>query len=146
MAKDKGLLGQSVLIKDSLQSQMIMCEKRFDPRVLQKGGNGLYMEGEEGEPDASNGGSISKADEYPSKCLIPNSWTDLKLVSIRVYNDNWSIFEFALPSESCLNLPVLGHFMIKAPGKGHDGGDAIRQYTSISPFNKRGSFEIMVKR
>ena len=121
---------------------MIMCEKRFDPRVLQKGVNGLYMEG---EPDASSG-SISKDDEYPSTCLIPNSWTDLKLVSTRVYNDNWSIFEFALPPESCLNLPVLGHLMIKAPGKGHDGGDAIQPYTSISPFNKRGSFEIMVKR
>ena len=116
---------------------MITCEKRFGSYVLQTEGNGLYSE------------PSSALDEYASSCVIPNHWMDLKLLSRRCYNDNTSIFEFALPSackEGSLNLPVLGHLIVKAPGKEHDGGDAVRPYTSISPFSKQGSFEILVKR
>ena len=123
---------------------MITCEKRFGSYVLQKKGNGLYS-----EPPSVLGGSLA-GEEYASPCVIPNHWVDLKLLSRRCYNDNTSIFEFALPSacneSSSLNLPVLGHLIVKAPGKEHDGSDAVRPYTSISPFGKQGSFEILVKR
>ena len=122
---------------------MITNEKRFGSYVLHKDGNGLYSEPPHRLCEHSS------EEEFVSSCVIPNRWVDLKLLSKRVYNDNTSIFEFSIPQEcgeSSLNLPVLGHLIVKAPGKEHNGGDAVRPYTSISPFNKKGSFEILVKR
>ena len=140
MRKSMLLMNPSWMDHKQAGSGMITCEKRFGSYVLRKDGNSLYS-----EPSYILGPMVEE--EYASSCVIPNRWIDLKLLSKRTYNDNTSIFEFALPpGESVLNLPVLGHLIVKAPGKEHDGGDAIRPYTSISPFDKRGSFEILVKR
>lgn len=81
-------------------------------------------------------------------CALSSEWTGLKLKSIEPYNHDTSIFEFELPSsKQRLNLPVMDHLLVKAPGKEHPchgGGDAIRPYTAI--WEKDGSFAIMVKR
>eukprot|EP01031_Cornospumella_fuschlensis_P027546 gene27546-33272_t len=71
--------------------------------------------------------------DVPSLCAIPPSWTALILRHIEKYNYDTSIFTFCLPEgRTRLNLPVGGFLLILAPGCEHDGGDAIRPYTSIS--------------
>lgn len=60
----------------------------------------------------------------------------------------FSIFRFKLPSESPrLNLPIGATLLIRGPGKDHDGGDAIRPYTSITDNRiAEGYFDILCKR
>lgn len=86
--------------------------------------------------------------QYASSCKIPsNKWMPLPLVSIRQYNRDTSIFEFSLPpGSSTLALPLLGHLLILFPASELDGEDAIRPYTSVSPLNQTGTFELLVKR
>lgn len=86
---------------------------------------------------------------YVSTCVIPTSWTPLTLLSKRPYNHDTSIFEFALPvgyEKNSLALPVTAHLLVLAPHSQKDGSDAVRPYTSISSFEKTGSFELLVKR
>jgi NAD(P)H-flavin reductase len=85
--------------------------------------------------------------EYVSTCSIKNNWIELELLNITVYNDDTSIFRFQLPNnEKNLNLPVGGFLLVLASDCEHDGGGAIRPYTSISPELGLGYFEIIVKR
>jgi len=84
---------------------------------------------------------------YETSCVIPNSWISLKLVKITPYNHDTSLFEFALPSPtSSLSLPVCSSLNFCAPGKEHDGADAIRSYTSISSPEVLGKFQVICKR
>jgi hypothetical protein len=88
-----------------------------------------------------------------SSCTISSFWSELSLLSITPYNHDTSIFRFALPPEAeKLNLPIGGFLLVLAPGREHDGTDAVRPYTSITDDviqNKEGfipSFDILCKR
>jgi Oxidoreductase FAD-binding domain len=120
---------------------MITCEKRF----------GSFVRSKVDVYNASvSTSSCDEDDEFASSCVIPsNRWIPLPLVSRREYNQDTSIFEFALPlgyEDSTLALPVLGHLLVRAPGCEANGEDAIRPYTSISPLDRKGTFELLVKR
>ena len=120
---------------------MISTEKRYGQYVL-KPATEIFA--------SYLGDDAGDNQRYVSSCAISSRWTSLVLVSKRQYNHDTSIFRFALPAGvSRLNLPVGSHLLIKAPGAEHDGGDAIRPYTSVSddalPENS-GQFEILVKR
>lgn len=85
--------------------------------------------------------------EYASSCCIPTTWIDLSLLDIQKYNDDTSIFSFAIPPNcEYLNLPTCGCLLLLAPDVEHGGGDAIRPYTPISPSELKGSFQLLVKR
>ena len=85
--------------------------------------------------------------EYASSCCIPTTWIDLPLLSITPYNHDTSIFSFGLP-KGAINpgLPTCGCLLMMAPGADHDGSDAIRPYTPISPPNTLGRFDLLIKR
>jgi len=93
------------------------------------------------------------------KCSISSEWTSLELLSIDAYNHDTSIFTFQLPtatvngrSNKYLNLPVGGFLLVLGPYCDHDGGHAIRPYTSISDdyhdnLDKvTGIFQVLCKR
>jgi hypothetical protein len=70
---------------------------------------------------------------FISTCTIPSFWTELSLLSITPYNHDTSIFRFTLPPRAQkLNLPIGGFVLVLAPGREHDGSDAVRPYTSVS--------------
>ena len=116
---------------------MITAVKKFGSYVRER--VDLYDQGSE-----ETGQTVV---DYTSSCVIPNQWTPLTLLSKRPYNEDTSIFEFALPAGcEVLGLPVTGHLLVLAPGAEKDGTDAVRPYTSISSLDKSDSFELMVKR
>lgn len=95
----------------------------------------------------------SEASAEPSSnedCAIPSAWTALTLIEIKPINYNTSIFRFQLlDSTSRLRLPVGSFLLIKAPGREHDGSDAIRPYTNIEDDSLEeniGFFDILCKR
>lgn len=74
-------------------------------------------------------------------CAIGPTWTALELISIKRYNHDTSIFEFKLPDPNMnLNLPVTGHFLVKAYS---DDEVHVRPYTAIE--ESPGTFKMMVK-
>lgn len=80
--------------------------------------------------------------------LNSSSWTPLKLVAIKIYNHDTSVFKFSLPDGiPALSLPLGAYLLVKAPGCDHDSTDAIRPYASISEDEScPGCFEILCKR
>jgi len=107
-------------------------------------------------------GTVS-TEESAQTCAVPSDWTELKLLEVRPYNHDTSLFRFQLPEgKAKLNLPVGGFLLVLAPGCEHDGTDAIRPYTSIQdddvqPWhalpstdcisnNVAGTFELLCKR
>ena len=70
--------------------------------------------------------------QYASSSCIPTSWAKCKLVQVAKYNHDTSVFVFATPDGATnLNLPVCGCLLLRAPGREHGGGDAVRPYTPI---------------
>ena len=68
--------------------------------------------------------SPSHGGEELGGCCIPSRWTPLKLLAVKLYNDNTSIFTFRLPYENRrLDLPPGAALMVKVPGVEHGGGD-----------------------
>lgn len=103
-----------------------------------------------GRSSSGSSGSSSSVN-----CSIPSEWTSLELLSIDVYNHDTSIFTFQLPigrGIKYLNLPAGGFLLVLGPNCDHDGGHAIRPYTSISDdyYDNRdkvtGSFKVLCKR
>lgn len=165
----------------SSTTQMITTEKRFGSYVLKKidyedllQSNAGYHITEElintdndSEIDnnrsqtqlmdsSSDGTDIQlKRSSSSLNCSIPSEWSSLELLSIDDYNHDTSIFTFQLPTDrgnKYLNLPVGGFLLILGPNCDHDGGHAIRPYTSISDdyHDNRdkvtGSFKVLCKR
>jgi hypothetical protein len=105
------------------------------------------------EPSTATPSELLAADpvSYASACVIPTSWTALPVLSIAVYSHDTSVFTFGLPGggaggEGCLGLPACACLLALAPGADHDGSDAVRPYTPISPGDKKGSFDLLIKR
>jgi ferredoxin-NADP reductase len=80
------------------------------------------------------------------QCLLGNQWTSCELLSTRRYNHDSTVFRFKLPATESLNLKPGAYLLIKAPNREHNGGDAIRPYTTISFDNPIAYFDILVKR
>ena len=58
-----------------------------------------------------------------------------------------SVFTFALLNpRRKLSLPPGAFIYVRAPGREHGGGDAIRPYTAISDPSVKGSFDMLIKR
>lgn len=107
---------------------MITNKKVFGAYVLSK--HNLDVEDSNDKNDVASDYVVV---ERPEMCSIPPSWTALELVNVQPYNKDTSIFKFRLPpGKKRLNLPVGAFMLIKAPNCEHDGGDAVRPYTSIS--------------
>ena len=83
---------------------------------------------------------------YLGACSIPTTWVPLVLHSHRPYNHDTSLLEFSLPNGCSLGLPFGSFLHVVAPGSAHDGGDAVRAYTAVSPPSHQGSFTMLVKR
>ena len=99
--------------------------------------------------------------QYASSSCIPTSWAKCKLVQVAKYNHDTSVFVFATPDGATnLNLPVCGCLLLRAPGREHGGGDAVRPYTPIGEsggpsdwwhalvgtVDARGRFALLIKR
>mmetsp|Transcript_15450 Transcript_15450/g.39854 ORF Transcript_15450/g.39854 Transcript_15450/m.39854 type:complete len:299 (+) Transcript_15450:30-926(+) len=84
--------------------------------------------------------------EYASSCFLPTEWKSLPLLARRQVNHDSTIYEFGLPEGQSLNLPVCSCILMKAPGRGADGADAVRPYTPISDDSMLGKMELLVKR
>ena len=89
---------------------------------------------------------LSSAVEYASSCYLPTEWTALPLVARREVSADSTIYDFGLPEKQSLNLPVCACLLLKAPGAGMEGSDAVRPYTPISDNSMVGRFELLVKR
>jgi hypothetical protein len=85
--------------------------------------------------------------EYASCCTIPTSWIELPVLDIQVYNHDTSIFTFEVPpGHDNLSLPTCACLLALGPGADHNGSDAIRPYTPISPGDRKQSFQLLIKR
>jgi len=84
--------------------------------------------------------------EYCSQCFLPTEFIPLKLLAREEYNKDSTIYDFELPRNTSLNLPACACLLLKAPGRGPDGEDAIRPYTPISDNAVLGKFRLLVKR
>ena len=89
---------------------------------------------------------VSSPLEYASSCFLPTEWTALPLLARREVSADTTIYDFELPEKQRLNLPVCACVLLKAPGCGPDGADAVRPYTPISDNSLVGRFELLVKR
>ena len=108
-------------------------------------------------------------------CAISRKcWKEYKLISKVPFNHDTCLFEFALDNkDQLLNLPVTAHILVRIPlpetlDKNHHENSfheyntnhqhsisssshvshswSVRPYTSISPFQQRGTFTLMIKR
>jgi len=84
--------------------------------------------------------------EYASQCFFPTDFVPVKLLSKAEYNHDSTVYDFELPRCTSLNLPACACVLLKAPGRGPDGEDAIRPYTPISDNSMMGKFRLLVKR
>ena len=84
--------------------------------------------------------------EFASSCTLPTEWQALPLIARREVSCDSTAYEFGLPEGRSLNLPVCACILMKAPGRGVDGTDAVRPYTPISDNSVLGKFELLVKR
>ena len=87
---------------------------------------------------------------YASSCVIPTTWTPLELLGVTPYNEDVSFFDFALPqpasASATLQLPTCACLLLRAPGREHGGGDAVRPYTPVSRSSSTpGSFRLIIK-
>ncbi|KAJ8613895.1 hypothetical protein CTAYLR_008681 [Chrysophaeum taylorii] len=65
-------------------------------------------------------------------CGLPATWTPCPLKRVVPHNHDTAVFVFATPDDTPLRLPVCGCIHLKAPGREHGGGDAVRPYTPIA--------------
>ena len=84
--------------------------------------------------------------EYASSCYIPTEWLGLPLLAKREVSPDTTVYDIGLPEGQSLQLPVCACILLKAPGCGPDGADAVRPYTPISDNSMTGKFELLVKR
>jgi len=84
--------------------------------------------------------------EHASSCYLPTEWHPLKLVGRREVSHDSTVYDFGLPDGQSLELPVCACILMKAPGRGAEGADAVRPYTPISDNSMLGKFELLVKR
>lgn len=142
---------------------MITTEKRFGSYVLKKidyedilqSNASTLITNDDVDTYDDHNYDDSSGSSSSVNCSIPSEWTSLELLSIDVYNHDTSIFTFQLPvgrGIKYLNLPAGGFLLILGPNCDHDGGHAIRPYTSISDdyYDNRdkvtGSFKVLCKR
>lgn len=142
---------------------MITTEKRFGSYVLKKidyedilqSNASTLINNDNVDTYDDHNYDDSSGSSSSVNCSIPSEWTSLELLSIDVYNHDTSIFTFQLPvgrGIKYLNLPAGGFLLILGPNCDHDGGHAIRPYTSISDdyYDNRdkvtGSFKVLCKR
>lgn len=95
-----------------------------------------------------------KGIERVSSCWLPTSWVAVRIIAVRDYNHNSSVYTFGLPFGQQLNLPVCACLLLRAPGRGRieNGGaadwdpkqDAVRPYTPIADLPSK--FELLIKR
>ena len=103
-------------------------------------------------PPKRSAASDAAAAAAVAECAIGSEWTSLHLMRVVPYNRDTSVFTFALPPREGggvftggLGLPVTGHLLVRAPGREHGGGDAVRPYTSVSR-RYDGTFDVIMKR
>ena len=72
----------------------------------------------------------------------------MELLKKEMFNHDTGIFHFKVPGGGkTLQLPTCACILLKAPGREHGGGDAVRAYTPISTDdNEDGSFRLLIKR
>jgi len=87
----------------------------------------------------------ASATEYASSCYIPTDWLGLPLLAKRDVSHDTTIYDIGLPEGQSLELPVCACILLKAPGCGPEGADAVRPYTPISDDSVTGKFELLVK-
>lgn len=84
--------------------------------------------------------------EYASSCFIPTTWLPLPLLARKSVNHDTSVLEFGLPEGQSLDLPACACILLRAPGRGAGGEDAVRPYTPISDNATTGKFSLLIKR
>uniref|UniRef100_A0A7S2QRW4 NADH-cytochrome b5 reductase n=1 Tax=Norrisiella sphaerica TaxID=552664 RepID=A0A7S2QRW4_9EUKA len=84
---------------------------------------------------------------YPYKpiCFLDDEWKSLPLRDVRQATQNSKLFQFELPDDEALHLPVCACLLVKAPGAGEKGSDVVRPYTPVSEEGREGSFDLLVK-
>ncbi|KAI0829133.1 ferredoxin reductase-like C-terminal NADP-linked domain-containing protein [Trametes gibbosa] len=84
--------------------------------------------------------------------LDPQNFLDFKLKKVEPYNHNTARFVFELPPDTASLLPVASCVVVKSapdaatPLLDAKGKPVIRPYTPISPSDKAGELEFLVKR
>jgi cytochrome-b5 reductase len=76
-------------------------------------------------------------------CSIGVDFAPFKLTAIVPHSHDSKIFEFGLPEDQSLNLPVCACILLK--GKTADGEDAVRPYTPVSDNTVLGKFQLLIK-
>eukprot|EP01052_Picozoa_sp_SAG31_P006128 SAG31_NODE_279_length_18600_cov_21.254527_2_plen_296_part_00 len=81
--------------------------------------------------------------ERASSCWLPTEFVDLPLLAVLPCNHDSKIFEFGLPPNTSLDLPVCACLLMK--GTAPDGESVVRPYTPISANSMQGKFQLLVK-
>jgi len=72
---------------------------------------------------------------YASSCVVPVEWFELPLLTQREHNHDTTVYGFGLPQrEQRLSLPACACLLVRAPGRGRDGRDAVRAYFFFFAF------------
>eukprot|EP00931_Biecheleriopsis_adriatica_P064932 TRINITY_DN39587_c0_g2_i1.p1 TRINITY_DN39587_c0_g2~~TRINITY_DN39587_c0_g2_i1.p1 ORF type:complete len:273 (-),score=35.64 TRINITY_DN39587_c0_g2_i1:9-806(-) len=78
--------------------------------------------------------------------LHPQEWRQFKIVSKKQMSSNMWLFRFALPENATLGCEeVERHVRVRLPVQGGSAPSVVREYTPVSPLNRRGSFDLAVK-
>ncbi|KAH9854521.1 cytochrome-b5 reductase [Lenzites betulinus] len=101
-------------------------------------------------------GSVAAAPAKPKisdkSALDPQNFVDFKLKKIEPYNYNTARFVFELPADTASLLPVASCVVVKSAADAANplldakGKPVIRPYTPISPSDKPGELEFLIKR
>ncbi|KAI0031035.1 cytochrome-b5 reductase [Vararia minispora EC-137] len=82
--------------------------------------------------------------------LDPKEFKDFKLKRVEPYNHNTSRFVFELPKDEASLLPVASCVVIRSSDPAAladaDGKPVVRPYTPISPPDRRGELEFLIKK
>ena len=83
------------------------------------------------------------ASDPPS--YFPTEFLSVPVRAIRKETHNSFVITFGLPEGVSLNLPISSAILMRAPGAGKNGGDAIKPYNPISSNAQLGSFDLLIK-
>ena len=76
-------------------------------------------------------------------CYFPTNFLEVPVKAVKQDTHDTYIITFHLPKGVGLNLPVSSAIVMSAPGK--DGTEIARPYNPISPHDRLGSFDLLVK-
>ena len=76
---------------------------------------------------------------------FPTEFLEVPVRAVRRETHDSLVVSFGLPEGVSLSLPISSAILMRAPGVGKNGQDAIKPYNPISSNSQLGAFELLIK-